>query len=181
MKKFLALLMAAMMVFCCAAALAEEAGFEETPIGEEQDLDVLHVAAVYFQPVVMYPEGEFLAVEDSAFHIEADISYNENELGYGVGDWAGYLTVDYSIKSETTGEIVAEGTFMVMNASDGPHYGANVAPIPDDTYTLTFTIKSPASNGVLLHIDEETGVKGRFWEEPIVATFTGWEYIAREW
>lgn len=181
MKKFLAMLLAAMMVLCCAAAFAEEAGFEETPIGEELDIDVLHIAAVYFQPVPMEPEGEFLAVEDSAFHLEADISYNENELGFGVGDWACYLTVDYTITSETTGEVASEGTFMVMSANDGPHYGANIAPIPADTYTLTFTIHSPAENGYLLHTDEETGVPGHFWDAPITASFEGWEYVEQEW
>ena len=55
MKKIVALLTAVMMLFCV-AAVAEEAGFEETPIyvdgteesGNEQDVEAahLHVAAV---------------------------------------------------------------------------------------------------------------------------------------
>ena len=181
MKKFLAMILAAAMVVCGAVAMAEEAGFEETPIGEEQDVSVLHVAAVYFQPVPMEPAGEFLAVEDSAFHLEGDIHYNENDLGFGVGDWASYMTVDYTITSQTTGAVAAEGTFMVMNANDGPHYGANIAPIPADTYTLTFTCHSPAENGFLVHTDDETGVTGRFWDAPIVVNFPDWEYVPQEW
>ena len=194
MKKFLALLLAAMMAIACTAALAEEAGFEEFPIGDEQDvwldytdpetgdtLPMLHVAAVYFQPVPMYPEGDFLSVEEANFHVEADISWNANNLGFGAGDWANDCTVDYKIADEATGEIVVEGTFMKMNASDGPHYGANVALSKNGTDTLTFIIHSPMENGYLLHSDSETGVEGRFWEEPLEVVFPGWEYTVQEW
>ena len=189
MKKRIALLSAAMMLAGAVSSFAAdtEAGFEEFPIGEEQDIDVaegssIHVAAVYFQPVPMAPEGDFLSVEDSNLHIEADISANENELGFGVGDWVPYLTVDYAVKDEN-GKIVddCEGTFMPMSASDGPHYGANIMLATAGTYTLEFTIHSPAENGYLLHTDEETGVPGSFWDEPIVVRFENWEYIPQEW
>lgn len=181
MKKFLSLILAAVMVFGCSAALATEAGFDEFPIGEEQDAGILHVAAVYFQPVEMEPKAEAgLSVEESNIHIEADVSANENDLGYGVGDWIPYLTVDYKIVG-SKGNVAAEGTFMTMAATDGPHYGANVA-LPDaDTYTVIFTFHSPAENGYLLHVDAETGVTGRFWDEPIVVTFENWEYVPQEW
>ena len=182
MKKFLAILMAAMMALTLTAALAEEAGFEEFPIGDEQDIDILHVAAVYFQPVDMEPLGENgLSVEDSDIHIEADISANENEVGFGVGDWVPYLTVDYKITNQDTQTVAAEGTFMAMAASDGPHYGANIKLPEAGKYTLTFTIHSPIENGYLLHVDEETGVTGRFWTEPLVVNFTDWEYVPQEW
>ena len=32
-----------------------------------------------------------------------------------------------------------------------------------------------------LHVDPETGVKGRFWTEPIEVTFDNWEYTPRQW
>ncbi|MDO4322911.1 MAG: iron transporter [Lachnospiraceae bacterium] len=181
-KKVLALLAAAAMTICSAMpVMAEEAGFEEFPIGEEQDVDVLHVAAVYFQPVPMEPAAEAgLTVEESNLHIEADISANENELGFGVGDWVPYLSVDYKVIA-SSGDIAAEGTFMPMSASDGPHYGANILLEEADTYTLTFTIHNPSENGYLLHIDEETGVPGKFWSEPIEVTFENWEYVPQEW
>ncbi|MBR1418091.1 MAG: iron transporter, partial [Synergistaceae bacterium] len=35
-----------------------EAGFEEIPIGEEQQVGPYNVAAVYFQAVDMYPAGK---------------------------------------------------------------------------------------------------------------------------
>ena len=193
MKKMLALMMALAMMLGVTSALAGEAGFEETPIlldgtaetpVEEVDLEEapLHVAAVYFQPVQMEPADQAgLTVEESNIHLEADIHWNENDLGFGAGDWLAYSTVDYKIVSETTGEVAQEGTFMVMNADDGAHYGANIALPNSDTYTLTFVIHSPVENGYLLHVDEETGGKGRFWEAPIEVNFVHWEYTVREW
>ncbi len=186
MKKFLASVMAVAMAFalCAGSALAAptEAGFEEFPIGTEQDVGVLHVAAVYFQPVKMEPADQAgLTVEQSNLHIECDVHALENDLGYGVGDWIPYMTVNYAITDEKTGKIVLEGDFMPMSASDGPHYGANIMLKDAGTYTLTFTFHSPAENGYLLHVDKETGVNGRFWKEPIVVTFKGWQYVPQEW
>ena len=184
MKKLIALLLAAMMLFSVAALAEDEAGFEEFPIGDEQDVgpnSVIHIAAVYFQPVEMEPAAEAgLSVEEANIHIEADISANENELGYGVGDWIPYLSIDYKVV-DADGNVKAEGTFMPMAASDGPHYGANIKLDTDGVYSLVLTIHSPAENGYLLHVDEGTGVTGRFWEEPIEVTFEGWEYFVQEW
>ena len=65
---------------------------------------------------------------------------------------------------------------MPTAASDGPHYGNNIA-LPEGEYTVTLYIKSPAENGYLLHVDAETGVdaKDGFWTEPLTATWTGWK------
>jgi uncharacterized protein involved in high-affinity Fe2+ transport len=155
------------------------AGFTEEPIGDPQSLPPLEVAGVYFQPVDMEPAGMGLPAAESDFHIEADISAGDNDLGYGVGDFVPNLKVDYSITKED-GTEAAAGTFMTMNASDGPHYGANVA-LPDaGTYKVKFTIYSPEVNGYLLHVDAATGVTGRFWTEPLVAEWD-WDYVPREW
>ena len=184
MKKIFALLLAAMMLFGVAALAEDEAGFEEFPIGEDQDVgpdEIIHIAAVYFQPVVMEPASEAgLTVEEANIHIEADISANENNLGYGAGDWIPYLTIDYKVV-DGDGNVMSEGTFMPMAASDGPHYGANIKLDVDGVYSLVLTIHSPAENGYLLHVDPETGVEGRFWSEPIEVTFEGWEYFVQEW
>ncbi|MDR1118172.1 MAG: iron transporter [Bifidobacteriaceae bacterium] len=162
-----------------APAPGEDAGFEETPIGDPQSLGPLEVAGVYFQPVDMEPAGMGLAAAESNFHIEADISAGQNDLGYGVGDFVPNLTVEYSITAED-GTVKSEGTFMPMNASDGPHYGANVALADAGIYDVKFMIHSPEENGHLLHVDKETGVTGRFWTEPLVAEWT-WDYVPREW
>ncbi len=165
-----------------AAAPDEAAGFTEIPIFEDEEVGFLNVSAVYFQPVPMSNGNE--SIEDFDIHLEADISALENDLGFGVGDWVPYLTVDYKV-TNAAGDVKAEGTFMEMSASDGPHYGANIA-LPDaDTYNLEFTIHSPEENGYLLHVDEETGPGGSFDEYfadgNLTVTFEGWDYAPQEW
>lgn len=164
------------------AATSDAAGFEEFPIGDDQELFPLSVAGVYFQPIDMEPSGMGLSASHSSFHLEADIAaMADNKLGYGVGDFIPGLTVDYSITQASSGDVVSSGTFMTMNASDGPHYGANVKLDKAGTYQLKLSIESPASKGWMLHVDPETGVKGHFWTEPIEVTFDNWDYTPRQW
>lgn len=161
------------------AAPGEVAGFEEFPIGDDQELGPLNVAGVYFQPVDMEPIGDSLPASESDMHVEADISALTNDLGYGVGDFVPYLTVKYEILDES-GAAASEGTFMPMNASDGPHYGANIKLDKAGTYTVRFTIENPEAQGFLLHVDEETGVTGKFWSSPLVAEWE-FDYVPRVW
>ena len=90
MKKILALVLALMLCMSAAAFAAapspeETGGIAEIEIGETE-IEWLLVAGVYFQPVVMEPASEAgLTVEEANIHIEADISANENNLGYGQG------------------------------------------------------------------------------------------------
>lgn len=162
-----------------AAAPGDAAGFEEFPIGDDIELAPLNVAAVYFQPVDMEPTGNSLAASKSDMHIEADISALKNDLGYGVGDFVPNLTVKYEITS-SDGKTKVEGTFMPMNASDGPHYGANIKLGDAGTYKVRFMIESPEAQGFLLHVDKETGVTGRYWQEPLVAEWD-FDYVPRVW
>lgn len=168
-----------------AASAGAEAGFTEIPIFEDEELgDLLNLSAVYFQPVPMESETQQISADDFDLHLEADISALENNLGYGVGDWIPYLTVDYEVVG-SDGETAADGTFMTMAASDGPHYGANIK-LPDaDTYSLTITIHSPGENGYLIHSDAETGPGGLlsdyFGDGPLTYTFEGWDYTPQEW
>jgi hypothetical protein len=122
--------------------------------------------------------------EDFNIHLEADVSALENKLGFGVGDWVPYLTVDYEVTG-SDGNVAASGTFMEMSASDGPHYGANVKLPNADTYKLKFTIHSPEENGYLLHTDAETGPGGSFDDYfgngNLIVEHEGWEYIPQEW
>ena len=162
------------------------AGFEEIQVDEkhsDQDVDALTVNAVYFQPIDMEPSGMGLKAADASFHLEADIHANQKgtELGYGKGDFVPDLTVNYEIINNANNETVGSGTFMQMNASDGPHYGANVKLDKAGTYQLKLSIESPASKGWMLHVDPETGVKGHFWTEPIEVTFDNWDYTPRQW
>lgn len=158
------------------------AGFEEIPIGTDVELEgEINAAAVYFQPIDMEPAGMGLSAAESNLHLEADITALEgNDLGYGAGDFVPGLTVDYVIADKNDPSNTQEGTFMEMVASDGPHYGGNIALDRDGEYTLTFRIHSPAENGWMLHTDPETGVTGRWWTEPLEATFD-WDYTVHQW
>jgi uncharacterized protein involved in high-affinity Fe2+ transport len=157
----------------------EAAGFEEFPIGDDIELGPLNVAGVYFQPVDMLPVGNSLPAAQADMHMEADISALDNDLGYGVGDFVPYLTVRYEIaKNGSSWKI--DGAFMPMNASDGPHYGANLKLDGAGTYKVRFIIQNPESLGYLLHIDQETGVPGRFWGQPLVAEWD-FDFIPRVW
>ena len=202
--KLLALLMALVMVFALAAcgtkapaeeggagegaaeegaaAPGESAGFTEYPIFSDEEVGFINLSAVYFQPVPMTGGNEDITGYN--IHLEADISALENKLGFGVGDWVPYLTVDYKV-ADADGKVAAEGTFMEMSASDGPHYGGNIALPEAGTYDVTFTIHSPEENGYLLHTDAETGPGGSFDEYfadgNMEFTFEGWEYTPQEW
>ena len=162
------------------------AGFEEIQVDEnhsDQEVGPLTVNAVYFQPIDMEPSGMGLKAADASFHLEADIHANEKgtELGYGKGDFVPDLTVNYEIINNANNETVGSGTFMQMNASDGPHYGANVKLDEAGSYKLVLKIESPEKKGWMLHVDPETGVKGHFWTEPLEVTFPEWNYTPQEW
>ncbi|MDR1390204.1 MAG: iron transporter [Treponema sp.] len=158
----------------------DEAGFEEFPLGDEIELFPLNVAGVYFQPVDMLPAGNSLPAAQSDMHIEADIAaLEENGLGYGAGDFVPNLTVRYEVaKSGSDWKI--DGVFMPMSASDGPHYGTNIKLDGAGTYNVKFIILSPETNGYLLHVDQETGVPGRFWNQPLVAEWD-FDWVPRVW
>ena len=162
------------------------AGFEEIQVDEnhsDQEVGPLTVNAVYFQPIDMEPSGMGLKAADASFHLEADIHANEKgtELGYGKGDFVPDLTVNYEIINNANNETVGSGTFKQMNASDGPHYGANLKLDEAGSYKLVLKIESPEKKGWMLHVDPETGVKGRFWTEPLEVTFPEWNYTPQEW
>lgn len=164
----------------------DSAGFEEIQVDEDnsdQEVGPLTVNAVYFQPIDMEPSGMGLKAADASFHLEADIHANQKgtELGYGKGDFVPDLTVNYDIIDTSTNESVGSGTFMQMNASDGPHYGANIKLDQAGSYKLVLSIESPEKKGWMLHVDPETGVTGKFWTEPLEVTFPNWNYTPQEW
>jgi uncharacterized protein involved in high-affinity Fe2+ transport len=159
---------------------AETAGFEEFPLGDEQQAGPLNVAGVYFQPVDMEPAGlGGLAASQSDMHLEADIAaLPNNNLGYGAGDFVPYLTVKF--KAQKQGGKLIEGNFMPMSASDGPHYGNNVKLDGPGRYKITFIIENPEKQSYLLHVDKETGVTGRFWKQPLEVSWD-FDYVPRAW
>ena len=182
------LALAASAAFAVAAPVSMkpgEAGFEEIPIGETQ-VGPYNVAAVYFQAVDMYPVGKGLSREESDMHLEADIHLKpEAAIAYGFGNgediWPAYLTVKYEI-AKIDGKVVMDGSFMPMNADDGPHYGANIAKgLKVGKYTLRFIIEPPTD--YLLHIDDETGVPAKTGAKEFFKTHTvefKWDYTAEQ-
>ena len=182
MKKFVALLLAAVMTLGMSVSVfAEEAGFDEYELGVEgeQEVDFMTMSMVYFQPVDMAPAENATPKEGSDLHIEVDLTANENPYSFPVDGWVPYLSIDFVIK-DLDGNEVYSGSMMPMAASDGPHYGNNI-PLEEGEYTITLYIKSPAENGYLLHVDSETGVEAdSFWTEPLEATWTGWTFV-KEW
>lgn len=164
------------------AAPGEDAGFDEFPIGDEQEVGPLAVAGVYFQPVDMEPAGNSLAKEEADCHIEADISATAEgaSLGYGTGSFVPWLKVKAFVQKEGSDK-VQEIAFMPMNASDGPHYGANMKFEEGlGKYNVKFEIAAPG-NEYLLHVDKETGVTGRFWTEPIIVEWPDFEWKGPQW
>ena len=162
-----------------------EAGFEEIPIGETQ-VGPYNVAAVYFQAVDMYPSGKNPSREDSDMHLEADIHLKpEDAIKYGFGNgediWPAYLTVKYEI-NKIDGKTVMSGSFMPMNADDGPHYGANIAKgLPVGPYKLKFIIEPPTD--YLLHTDPETGVPAKENAKDFFQTYSvefDWNYTGEQ-
>ena len=181
LKKALAVGVAAASMLSFGAA-AQAAGFQEYPIGEEKEAKNEHfkVALVYFQPIEMLPTGMMLSPDKADIHLETDIHATEgNNTGFGVGEWIPYLTIHYKITKKETGESI-EGTFMPMNADDGPHYGANVKLLGAGNYKCDFTIESPYKQHYGLHVDKDTGVEGRFWEEPVQMSWD-FKYVPRKW
>ncbi|MBQ7196577.1 MAG: iron transporter [Synergistaceae bacterium] len=162
-----------------------EVGFEEIPIGETQ-VGPYNVAAVYFQAVDMYPVGKNPSREDSDMHLEADIHLKpEAAIAYGFGNgediWPAYLTVKYEI-AKIDGKVVMDGSFMPMNADDGPHYGANIKKgLAVGPYKLRFIIEPPSD--YLLHTDDETGVPAKEDAKNFFQTYTvefDWNYTGEQ-
>ena len=165
-----------------AAAPAVGGGFEEFPIGDEKEVGPLVVSGVYFQPVDMEPAGNSIPKAEADAHIEADITASAEgaTLGYGKGDFVPWLKVKAYLQKEGSDK-VQEIAFMPMNASDGPHYGANIK-FEDGVgkYKVKFEISAPG-NEYLLHTDPETGVTGRFWTEPLVVEWDDFEWNGPQW
>ena len=193
MKKVVFAVMILTLAFAGAAFGAEavsvrpgEVGFEEIPIGETQ-VGPYNVAAVYFQAVDMYPAGKNPSKEDSDMHLEADIHLQPMyAIAYGFGNgeniWPAYLTVKYQILLMDGKTVVMEGSFMPMNADDGPHYGANIAKgLKVGQYKLRFIIEPPTD--YLLHTDPETGVPAKEDAKNFFQTHTvefNWNYTAEQ-
>lgn len=149
--------------------------FKEWPIGREQRMNHMAIAAVYLQAVDMAPRGMDLPASRADIHLEADIHATKGHpSGFGAGEWIPFLRVTYRLTNRSTGK-VQSGTFMPMVAADGPHYGSNIKMMGPGNYDLTYTIEPPSRNGFGRHTDKETGV-GK-WFQPFTVTWKNFKYV----
>ncbi|MBQ8012853.1 MAG: iron transporter [Treponema sp.] len=171
-----------------AAEVVEEdaGGFVEHDIGDEQQAGFLAVNGVYFQAVDMKSgEGNTQKGADFTMHIEADIAAMENDLGFVVDQFVPGLTVEYEVIDQSSSAVAAKGTFMQMNASDGPHYGANINLNQAGTYTARFIIHSPAENNYFIQTVEDTKPGSdlqNFWpnDKPLTVEFKDWVFDGKK-
>ena len=142
-------------------SMANGASCKEYPIGQAQEKEGMHIAAVYLQPIEMDPPGMMRDAKESDVHLEADIKAAKgNPNGFAEGDWMPYLRVGFELVKLDDKQTL-KGEFMPMVANDGPHYGDNVKLFGPGKYKLILTISPPSENTHAhfgRHVDKETGV-----------------------
>lgn len=133
----------------------------ETPIGKPQFVNGMEITTSYSPPIKMDPEGFMMKVENSDFHLEADIhAAQKTRQGFAKGEWMPYLWVKFEIRKAGS-DFVMRGDLTPMVDHDGPHYGANVKLDGFGKYDLKLTVMPPSENRHARfgrHTDNESGV-----------------------
>ncbi len=151
------------------ALLAGGSTAKEYPIGKPQLKAGMEIAAVYLQPIEMDPAGMMPLAAQSDIHLEADImAAKDNPNGFSEGDFIPYLEIAYEL-TKRDDPAVTKGVLVPMVASDGPHYGDNVALKGPGKYKLALKISPPALARFGRHVDKETGVAA--WFAPFSVEF----------
>ncbi|MGH8127194.1 MAG: iron transporter [Gammaproteobacteria bacterium] len=162
------------LLLCCALAALfplATAHANETLIGKPVVKNGMIIDAVYLQPVHMAPVVPSLDT-GADVHLEADIHAGKNNAqGFQPGEWMPYLTVSYQLQKAHS-KWLDFGTFMVMTANDGPHYGQNVKLDGPGKYTLTLKIEPPPYAAFFRHTSKETGVPS--WWKPFTLS---WNFV----
>ncbi len=163
-----------------AEATKDTAGINELPVGDSgpRTNDALTVDVVYFQAIDLEMGSMAMpAASDSDMHFEVDVATNEKatEWGYEADQFMPYLDVSAVATNQDTGQDVDLGTMMPMIASDGAHYGNNIALEPGN-YDVVITIASPADDFMLHTGKDSSGVTGRFWTKPLTFEFDNWQW-----
>jgi len=131
---------------------------DEFPAGEPVEKSGLEIAGVYLQAVEMEPAMSGQEPGETDIHLEADIHATDgNSHGFAEGDWIPYLVIDYTL-GKGGSDWTKSGMLHPMIASDGPHYGANVALDGPGLYRVSFRIHPPAGDHFMRHTDKETGI-----------------------
>ena len=137
----------------------------EHSMGDPVVVDGLILHPVYLQPVNMAPNLPGMDSTKTDAHLEIDIHADKNNpQGIEPGAWVPYLTVSYQVQ-KVGSDWSTFGTLLAMEASDGPHYGANIKFDGPGKYRASFRIQPPPYNAFFRHTDKETGVAP--WWQPI--------------
>lgn len=159
---------------------ADVTGINEIEVGDSgpQTNGPLTLSLVYFQAVDMeHGSMAMPPASESDMHFEVDVKTTEKatEWGYEADQFLPYLKINVVVTDQETGKETDLGTMMPMIASDGPHYGNNIKLAPGK-YDVKVTVQSPADDFMLHTGKDSSGVKGRFWEEPLVFEFKNWNW-----
>jgi uncharacterized protein involved in high-affinity Fe2+ transport len=147
----------------------KSANVREKPIGEPVLTNHIQVAAVWLPGVTMEGMGVSSAGPSDLIHLEADVrSLSDNPNGFAKDEFIPYLKVSYTIAPWSGGSPIDKGELYPMIASDGLHYGANIAMPKAGTYRLTYAIEPPSAGGLGRHVG--TGGVAPWWK-PFTAEF----------
>jgi uncharacterized protein involved in high-affinity Fe2+ transport len=139
----------------------------ETPIGDEVVKNHMTVAAVWLPSVGMAGMPE---PSSDVIHLEADVRATaDNPNGFAKDEFVPYMKVKYELRDAKGDRVLQSGDLMPMVASDGLHYGANVAKPGPGSYRLIYKLEPPSAGGLGRHVDAATGVAA--WWEPFEASF----------
>lgn len=131
----------------------------EQPAGVPLTKNGLQIMGIYLQPVEMEPAMADQSPAATDIHLEADIhATGDNKQRFPEDAWVPYLDVRYTLTKKGS-PWKAEGMLHPMEASDGPHYGANVKLDGPGAYDLVFHIAPPAPHDFMRHTDKETGIE----------------------
>ncbi|MGO1592568.1 iron transporter [Ancrocorticia sp.] len=155
-------------------------GINELPVGDSgpQTDGPLTVDLVYFQAIDLEQGSLSMPpASESDMHFEVDVATTEEatEWGYEADEFLPYLNIKAVVTNTDTGEETDLGTMMPMIASDGAHYGNNISLEPGN-YNVELTVTSPADDFMLHTGKDSSGVKGRFWSEPLTFEFENWQW-----
>jgi uncharacterized protein involved in high-affinity Fe2+ transport len=136
---------------------------KEHPIGDDVVKNHLQIAAVWLDSVSMAGMPE---PSSDVIHLEADVkSTADNPNGYAKDEFVAYLKVKYEVVDAASGKTVQSGDLLPMIASDGQHYGANIAKPAPGSYRLVYKIEPPSAGGLGRHVDVAP------WWEPFEVSF----------
>jgi periplasmic iron binding protein len=142
-------------------------GSLEHPIGDDVVKHHINIAAVWLPAVGMAGMPEPLS---DVIHLEADIHATaDNPNGFAKDEFVPYLKIKYELSDAKGGKPLQAGDLMPMVASDGLHYGANIAKPGPGSYRLVYKIEPPSAGGLGRHVDAATGVAA--WWEPFEVGF----------